>query len=135
MWLRALIACDDIRLEAGGTVSLVGVYADTIFVPPGDGEIVLPRLSTFTIVGGLRDVPEISWRQSLMAEDVEPGQQIAGGRDLHDPASDEHRIVNIMTPLVLPAAGRYRIATEIETRRERRTFEHHFAVARLAHDN
>lgn len=96
MWIRALIVCDDIRLEAGGTVSLVGVYSDTIFVPPGDGVIVFPRLSTYTIVAGLRDVAEISWRQSLTPEDVEPGAPIAGGRDPHDPSSDEHRIVNIM---------------------------------------
>jgi hypothetical protein len=131
MWLRALIICDDIRLEAGGTVSLIGVYADRIFVPPGDGEILLPRLATYTVVAGLSDVPEISWRQWLSAEGVEQGPPVASSRDAHDPRTDEHRIVNIMTPLALPGPGRYRLATEVETRRERKTIDHYFLVERL----
>jgi hypothetical protein len=132
MWLRALIVCDDIRLEVGGTVSLVGVYADKIYVPPGEGEIVLPRLATYTIVAGLREAAELSWRQWLTAEGSEPGEPVAASRDAHDPRVDEHRIVNIMAPLAFPGPGRYRLAIELETRRERRSIDHYFAVERLA---
>jgi hypothetical protein len=131
MWLRALIVCDDIRLEAGGTVSLIGVHADKIFVAPGDGEIVLPRLAIYAIVAGLTDTSELSWRQWLSSDGTEPGSPVAEGRDPHDPRSDEHRIVNIMAPLALPGPGRYRIAVELETRRERRSIDHYFTVERL----
>jgi hypothetical protein len=131
MWLRALIVCDDIRLEMGGTVSLIGVYADQIVVPPGDGEILLPRLALYTVVAGLTDVPELAWRQWLSPADAEPGPPVAEGRDAHDPRSDEHRIVNFMAPLALPGPGRYRLALELETQRERRSIDHHFTVERL----
>jgi len=132
MWLRALIVCDDIRLEAGGTVSLIGVYADKILVPPGDGEILVPRLAIYTIVAGLTDVSEISWQQWLTADRSEPGSPVAAGRDPHDPGADEHRIVNLMTPLAFPGPGRYRLASELETRRERRSIDHYLTVERLA---
>ena len=53
LWVRALVVCDDVRIELGGTVSLIGVYADRITVAPGDGDIVLGRLAIYTIVAGL----------------------------------------------------------------------------------
>lgn len=43
MWLRALVLCDDVRFEIGGTMTLVGVFADQIIVAPGDGALVMPR--------------------------------------------------------------------------------------------
>jgi hypothetical protein len=131
MWLRALIVCDDIRLEVGGTVSLIGVHTDRLVVGPGDGEILLPRLAIYTVVAGLTDVAELSWRQWLSADSTEPGAPVAEGRDPHDPRSDEHRIVNIMAPLALPGPGRYRLSVELETRRERRSIDHYFTVERL----
>jgi hypothetical protein len=131
MWLRALIACDDVRLELGGTVSLIGVYADRIVVPPGDGEIVLPRLAIYTVVAGLAGATELAWRQWLSAGDTEPEAPIAEGRDPHDPGADEHRIVNLLAPLALPGPGRYRLTIELETRRERKTIDHTLVVERL----
>ena len=50
LWVRALVVCDDVRLELGGTVSLIGVYADRIAVAPGDGERPVSR-------GGIRSIP------------------------------------------------------------------------------
>ncbi len=132
MWLRALIVCDDIRLEVGGTVSRIGVHADKLLVPPGDGEIVLPRLAIYTVVAGLADVAELAWRQWLLADGTAPETPVAEGRDLHDPRSDEHRIVSLMAPLALPGPGRYRLAVELETNRERRSIDHFFAVERIA---
>jgi hypothetical protein len=131
MWLRALIVCDDIRLEVGGTVSLIGVHADKLMVPPGDGEILLPRLGIYTIAAGLTDVSELAWRQWLSSEGTDPGAPLAERRDAHDPRSDEHRIVNILAPLALPGPGRYRLSIELETRRERKTIDHYFSVERL----
>lgn len=132
MWVRALIICDDVRLESGGTVSLIGVFSERIYVPPGDGEIVLPRVAIYTAVAGLTEVNEVSWRQWLSPDGSEPGPPIAERRDPHDPRADEHRMVNIMSPLALPGAGRYRVTLEVDTGRERRTVDYHFAIERLA---
>jgi len=134
MWLRALIVCDDIRLEVGGTVSLIGVHAERLLVGPGEGEILLPRLAIYTVVAGLTDVGELAWRQWLSADGTEPGAPVAEGRDPHDPGSDEHRIVNLIAPLALPGPGRYRLSIELETRRERRSIDHYFTVERVARE-
>lgn len=130
VWIRALLLCEDIRLEVGGTMTLVGVFADRIVVEPGAGELVLPRLAIYGVVAGLTGVTELSWRQTLTEADRDPGPPLAQGREPHDAESDEHRIVSIVTPLVLPSDGRYRLAMDIETARARRSLEHHFIVER-----
>lgn len=131
MWLRALIVCDDVRLELGGTVSLIGVYADRIVVPPGDGEIVLPRLAIYAVVAGLAGADKLAWRQWFSAAGAEPVAPVSEGHDPHDPGADEHRIVNFLAPLALPGPGGYRLTFEIETWRARETIEHHLVVERL----
>jgi len=130
LWVRALVVCDDVRLELGGTVSLIGVYADRITVAPGDGDIVLGRLAIYTIVAGLTGVHELAWRTTLISDGADPGAPLAEGRDLHDATYDEHRIVSMLSPVTL-REGRYRIALELETKREKRTLEYRFQVERL----
>ena len=130
MWFRALLLCDDIRFEVGGTMTLVGVFADRILVEPGEGPLVLPRLAVYSVIAGLSGVVEISWRQTLFAMGSASDQPLAHGRERHDAASDEHRLVNIMSPLVLPGPGRYRLVLEFETQVERGSLEHDFLVER-----
>ena len=130
LWVRALVVCDDVRLELGGTVSLIGVYADRITVAPGDGDIVLGRLAIYTIVAGLTGVHELAWRTTLIPDGADPGAPLAEARDTHDATYDEHRIVSMLSPVTL-REGRYRIALELETKREKRTLEYRFQVERL----
>ena len=130
LWVRALVVCDDVRLELGGTVSLIGVYADRITVAPGDGDIVLGRLAIYTIVAGLTGVHELAWRTTLIPDGADPGAPLAEARDAHDATYDEHRIVSMLSPVTL-REGRYRIALELETKREKRTLEYRFQVERL----
>lgn len=134
MRLRALLLCDDVRFEVGGTMTLVGVYADRIVVGPGgpDEVIQLPRLAIYSVIAGLAESNELAWRQTLIVEGEGTGAPIAEGREPHDPASDEHRLVNILSPLTLPGSGRYRLLVELETLRDRRSIEHRFVVEREA---
>jgi hypothetical protein len=134
MRLRALLLCDDVRFEVGGTMTLVGVYADRIIVGPGGPTeaIQLPRLAIYSVISGLAEATELAWRQTLLVEGSGPGAPVAEGREPHDPASDEHRLVNILSPLTLPGPGRYRLIVELETLRERRSIEHRFVVERDA---
>lgn len=131
MWLRALILCDDVRFEIGGAVTLVGVYGERLLVSPGTGPILLARLAFYTCVAGLKDIPELSWRQTLVAEDSDPGTPTSHGRELHDVSSDEHRLISVLSPVEFPEPGRYRLALELETRRERKSFDYYFSVERL----
>lgn len=128
--MRALVVCDDVRLELGGTVSLIGVYADRIAAPPGDGDIVLGRLAIYTIVAGLTGVHELAWRTSLIVDGADPGAPLAEAREVHDARYDEHRIVSMLSPITF-REGRYRLELELETKRERRTVEYRFLVERV----
>jgi hypothetical protein len=138
MRLRALLLCDDVRFELGGTMTLVGVYADRIVVgsgvgPGGSSELIhLPRLAIYSVVAGLTEANELTWRQTLVVEGEGPGAPVAEGREPHDPTSDEHRLVNILSPFTLPGSGRYRLIVELETLRDRRSIEHRFTVERDA---
>lgn len=93
---------------------------------------MLPRLAIYSVVAGLTGVSELSWRLTLSEAGKDPGPPLAQGKERHDTESDEHRIVNIVSPLVLPAPGRYRLAVDFETPRARRSIEHHFVVERLS---
>lgn len=128
VWVRALILCDDVRLELGGTMTLVGVYADRVVVTPSDGALVIPRLAIYGVVAGLAGATELAWRHTLSEAGREPGQVIAHGRERHDPDADEHRVIHIVSPLVLPGPGRYKLAVDFETARARRTVEHHVQI-------
>lgn len=128
MWLRAFLLCDDVRFEIGGTMTLVGVFADRLVVPPGDGELVMPRLAIYSVIAGLSGVTELTWRQTLVAAGGAAAAPLAEGSERHDHEADEHRLVNIVSPLVLPGPGPYRLVAEFVTRRERRSVEHRFLV-------
>jgi hypothetical protein len=128
VWVRALVLCDDVRLEVGGTMTLVGVYADRIIVQPSDGELVIPKLAIYSVVAGLTGSTELKWRHALSEAGREPGQLIAQGNERHDSDADEHRIIHIVSPLWLPGPGRYKLSVDFETPRARRTVEHHFEI-------
>ena len=130
VWVRALVLCEDVRFELGGTMTLVGVLADRIVVGGDDGELVIPRLAIYSVVAGLTGATELSWRHVLSAEGSEPGELIAHGAERHDGAFDEHRVVNLVSPLVLPGPGRYRLASEFETARARRSIDYHIVIER-----
>jgi hypothetical protein len=130
MWLRALLLCSDVRFEVGGTMTLVGVFTERIIVEPGDGPLVIPRLAVYSAIAGLSGITELAWRTTLSELDRPAERPLIEGREPHDVGADEHRLVNILSPLALPGPGRYLLAMELETRYERSSIEHCFAVER-----
>lgn len=122
--------CEDVRFELGGTMTLVGVFADRVIVGAGtDRErLVLPRMAFYTVVAGLVGATELTWRQTLGVNGV-PADVLVEGTEPHDPTSDEHRFVHFVSPLVLPGAGRYRLGIELKTALERHAVDHEFEVA------
>lgn len=130
MWLRAILLCNDVRFEVGGTMTLVGVFTDRIIVEPGDGPLVIPRLAVYSVLAGLSGITELAWRTTLSELDRPADRPLVEGREEHDAGTDEHRLVNILSPLALPGPGRYLLAMEFETRYERSSIEHCFAVER-----
>lgn len=129
LWVRSFVMCDDVRLELGGTVSLIGVYADRITAGPGDGDIVLGRLAIYTIVAGLTGAPELAWRTSLIPDGPEPGVSLSEAREVRDASYDEHRIVSMVSPIAF-REGRYRLELELEAAHVKRTLEYRFLVER-----
>lgn len=133
-WLRSLLLCDDIRLEIGGAMTLVGVYTDQIFVSQESQEsttgIVFPRLGIYAIVAGLTGTTELVWKKTLLYEGVSiDGPPTLEGTEQHDPTADEHRLVTVLSPIAFPKPGRYCLLFTFETKRERRSVEHHFTLA------
>jgi hypothetical protein len=122
--------CEDVRFELGGTMTLVGVFADRLIVgATGDrSQLVLPRMAFYTVVAGLIGVTEIAWRQTLGINGASPGPPLVEGIEPHDPTSDEHRFVHFVSPLILPGVGRYRLGVEIKTALERHVVDHEFEV-------
>jgi hypothetical protein len=130
-WIRALVVCDDIRLEVGGTMTLVGVLADRIVVGPTAGEIVeasdivLPRAAVYGVVAGLTGTTELVWKLTL------DGQPIAGGTEVHEATFDEHRLISFVGPLRIAATGGV-VALEVSAAANTANVEHRIAVERAA---
>lgn len=131
MWLRALLLCDDVRLEAGGTLTAVGIHGEHVRVLAGPDPIVLPKLVVLAIVWGLEGVERFSWRHSLAPEDGPPVVRPTLREEPHDPTATEHRLVTVLSPVQFGGAGRYRLSLELVAGRERHGYELPFEIVRL----
>lgn len=131
MWLRAMLLCDDVRIEQGGTLSAIGVHGERIQVLAHEGPIIIARLATLTIVAGMLGEESIAWRQTLMADGAQPGPRAELQVHPHDPTTDEHHLVNILSPVQFARAGRYRLAMELQAGDQRVSGEMAFVIERV----
>src|SRR5688572_25506950 len=108
-----MLVCDDVRVELGGTMTLVGVYNERLIAPPGQGPIRLPKLMFVAIVGGLEGVETVTFRQRMreVSTDVGDGPP---QRERHDPHADEHNFVFGDAPMLFPGPGVYEVALDVE---------------------
>jgi hypothetical protein len=130
VYLKAMLVCDDVRVELGGTITLVGVHNERLIAPTGDGQIRLARLMFFAVVGGLTGVDSVGYRQRIReTSELELG---AGPLTMeeHDPRADEHNFVFGDAPMVFPGVGEYEVALDIEAAGRRATYTCKFAVVR-----
>lgn len=129
--LKAMLVCEDVRFEVGGTVTLVGVFNERLLVEPGEGPIVLPRLAFLAVIGGLRGVEQIRFRQWIRLEDTELTARPLT-IEAHDPAQDEHNFAFSESPMVFPEAGTYEVALDLEIGDRRQAYRYPFRVERRA---
>ena len=126
-----MLVCDDVRVELGGTLTLVGVHNERLIAPPGDGHIRLPKLMFVAVVGGLAGVERVGFRQRIR-EDSElvlpTGQPYT--YEPHSPEADEHNFVFGDAPMVFPGVGRYEVALDIDAMGNRATYICRFKVER-----
>jgi hypothetical protein len=125
-----MLVCDDVRVELGGTITLVGVHNERLLAPPGDGALRLPKLAFVAIVGGLEGVERVGFRQRIRETsevDMPPG---ALQYEPHDPRADEHNFVFGDAPMVFPGAGAYEVIVEVEAGAQRASYACRFKVER-----
>lgn len=129
MKLKALLLCEDIRFEMGGTFTLVGVLGERITVSEGPDPIVMPRLAFLAVVGGLKGVEAIRFRQWIRTTNDElPIEELT--TEPHDPETDEHNFVFSESPAVFPGEGTYEIGIDLEVGQRRATYRYAFSIVR-----
>jgi hypothetical protein len=131
MKLKAMLLCEDVRFELGGTVSLIGVFNERLIAPPGDGPIQIARFAFLAVIGGLRGVDEIAFRQWIRAADDEVGEPEMT-IEPHDPDSDEHNFVFAQAPMVFPGPGKYEVAIDLAIGLRHAGYSYPFTVQRRA---
>jgi hypothetical protein len=133
MRLKAMLICDDVRVEVGGTLSLIGVCNERLIVDrglAGEDEIELPRLVFFAVISDLTGVEQIGFRQRIRRiEDSDP-DPLPLGFEPHDPAADEHNFVLSQTPMMFPGAGGYEVILDVDARGETVTYRYRFQLLR-----
>ncbi len=119
--LKALLLCEDVRVEVGGTLTLVGVFGERLVVAdrrPGADGVEVPRLAVVAIASGLRGLERVAFRIRMRRlEEVEPEPPVLAF-EAHDPAMDEHTFVVIHAPVVMPGVGGYEVMFELDARNE-----------------
>ena len=129
MKLKALLLCEDLRFEIGGTFTLVGVLGERIVVSAGPDPIVMPKLAFVVVLGGLRGVDAIHFRQWIRINDEDlPTEELT--REPHDPETDEHNFVYTLSPAVFPHEGTYEIGIDLEVEQRRATYRYAFTITR-----
>jgi len=132
MHLRALLICEDVRLEVDGTLSLIGVRNDRLRSrAPQTGPLILDHLAFLVVVGGLTGFDRIGFRERVRrVEDDHPAEQPVK-YEAHDPSTDEHNFVFGHAPMVFPEDGSYEVIVEVEVAMQTATYRHRFTVERF----
>ena len=131
MNLRALLICEDVRLEVDGTLTLIGVRNDRLRVrAPDSGPIALDHLSFLLVVGGLTGVERIGFRERVRhVADRRPAERPLS-YEAHNPTTDEHNFVFGHSPMVFPDYGSYDLIVDLEIAMQPTTYRHRFGVER-----
>ena len=127
-----MLVCDDVRVELGGTITLVGVHNERLIAPPGEGPIRIPKLMFVAVVGGLAGVERVAFRQrirELSELDLGPGP---AQQEPHDPRADEHNFVFGDAPMVFPGVGTYEVSLDVEAGERRGRYTCVFQVERAS---
>jgi hypothetical protein len=117
MNVKALLICEDVRVEVGSTLTLVGVFNDRIVVDSirdTSPAIEMPRLALEAVIAGLRGIERVAYRlRTRRFEDPDP-EPLPFAFEPHAPEADEHNFVLVQSPMVFPNAGDYEVVLEVD---------------------
>lgn len=134
MNLRALLICEDVRLEANGTLSLIGMRNDRLRcrAPQQPGPLILDHLTFLVVIGGLTSFDRIGFRERVRhVHDGRPAEHPMT-YEAHDPSTDEHNFVFGHAPMVFPEYGTYEVIVDVEVAMQAATYRHRFFVERAS---
>ena len=130
MNVKATLICEDVRFEANGALTLVGVYNDELVAPAGDGPLRTPMF--LVVVAGLRGIERIGYRQYVRRIDEPDPPQAAPHIEQHHPEADEHNFIlgSALIGSGAAAAGTYELVVELQARDESLVHRYRFHIAR-----
>jgi hypothetical protein len=131
--IKAFHVCEDVRIEATGQLTAIGLMQERMFLPPGDGPIVIPPLAFLVVVAGLKGQERVSVRHAVtrLGDPYEPPPP---ARELHDhkPDADEHSFIYKQSLPDVRAGGTFRSSFELECALGQVASIYDFTVARHA---
>ena len=129
MNLRALLICDDVRIEVDGTLTLIGVRNDRLLVrPPSSGPILLEHLAFLVVVSGLSGYDRVGFRAEVRdAANTTPTER-AFSYESHRPDADEHNFIFSYAPMVFERIGIYEIVVDLKVGMQAFTYRHRFRL-------
>lgn len=131
MNLKALLVCDDIRVEVAGKLTAVGIYNERLVVGPGEGPVFMPKLAILVVVAGLTGARQISCRHRILrVGDVFEAPPRPFETHEHAGAYDEHNFIFAHSPMHFPAAGDYTVVVEVRTEAESAVYNYPFKLER-----
>jgi hypothetical protein len=131
--IKAFHVCEDVRIEATGQLTAVGLMQERMFLPPGEGPIVLPPLVFLVVVAGLKGQGRVGVRHRVTRVG-DPYEPPPPPRELHDhqPDSDEHSFIYRQHLPDVGTGGTFRSQFELECALGQVESIYDFTVARHA---
>jgi hypothetical protein len=128
---RAILVCEDARVDESGALWLAKVFGDRLIAPVPQGPIVMERLSIVAIVAGLTGADWIGIRHTIRARGSDPAMPVLSFHP-HDPKHAEHNFIFGHERLVLGDGGAFELDVEIHVRGQITTGHLAFSVERRA---
>lgn len=131
--IKAFHVCEDVRVEATGQLTAVGLMQERILLPPGEGPLALPPLAFFVVVAGLEGQTRVSCRHVVtrVGDPYEPPPPPPELSD-HQPDSDEHSFVFKQSLPDVGGGGAFRSSFQLECELGQVASTYEFTVARRA---
>ena len=131
MRIKAILVCEDVRLEVAGTLTAVGIYNERLVVEPGEAPIVIPKFAVLVVLAGLKGTTRIACRQRVARVgdpyEAPPPSMIAHE---HSAENDEHSFVFQQTPLVVGAPGLFHFVFEARSDQGALVHDYSFSIER-----
>jgi hypothetical protein len=133
VYIKAVLICEDVRLEASGALTLVGVINERLIAPRDEGPLVLPRLVFVVVAAGLYGIDQIGYRQYVRRVDgPEPERAGALHAEPHHPETDEHNFIFGPIAMTVQQPGTYELVVELQARGESLVHRYRFHLERAA---